>query len=103
LGEVLRGIVEVLETKDVDLTRETELNKKTSTGRTAQAELLKARLRGLEATGESMGSARGVLWHPDDWPVADGDGIKGSSMTFCQTEWQPFRNGRASGRANGGY
>jgi hypothetical protein len=62
LGEVLRGIVEVLETKDFDLTRETELNKKTSTGRTAQSELLKARLRGLEATGESMGSARGVLF-----------------------------------------
>jgi hypothetical protein len=61
LGEVLRSIVEVLETKDVDLTRETELNKTTSTGSTAHAELLKARLRGLEATGESMGSARGVL------------------------------------------
>jgi hypothetical protein len=46
-------VLNVLETKDVDLTRETRLTRKTS--RTEEAELLKARLRGLEATGESIG------------------------------------------------
>jgi hypothetical protein len=46
-------VLNVLETKDVDLTRETRLTRKTS--RTEEAEVLKARLRGLEATGESMG------------------------------------------------
>jgi hypothetical protein len=46
-------VLNVLETKDVDLTRETRLTRKTS--RTEEAEILKTRLRGFEATGESMG------------------------------------------------
>jgi hypothetical protein len=43
-----------LETKDVDLTRETQLTRNRAEQK-KQSYLFKARLRGLEATGESMG------------------------------------------------